>query len=54
MGLIDDVRGDVWVVPVAGGEPRRRTADDGVISFPRVVTRQVQVDQLYGTFSVSM
>lgn len=33
MGLTDDARGDVWVVPAAGGEPRRLSADDGVISF---------------------
>jgi dipeptidyl aminopeptidase/acylaminoacyl peptidase len=32
-GLIDDVRGGVWVVPATGGEPSRLAAGDGVISF---------------------
>jgi dipeptidyl aminopeptidase/acylaminoacyl peptidase len=47
-GLIDDVRGDVWVVPAAGGEPRRLTADDGVISFLEWSPDGASI--LYGTF----
>ena len=47
-GLIDDVRGDVWVVPQAGGEPRRLTADDGVISFLEWSPDGASI--LYGTF----
>jgi dipeptidyl aminopeptidase/acylaminoacyl peptidase len=48
MGLVDDVRGDVWVVPAAGGEPRRLTADDGVISFLEWSPDGASI--LYGTF----
>jgi dipeptidyl aminopeptidase/acylaminoacyl peptidase len=33
MGLIDDRQTDIWVVPAEGGEPRRLTSDDGVVSF---------------------
>lgn len=33
MGLIDDRQTDIWVVPAAGGDPRRLTSDDGVVSF---------------------
>jgi dipeptidyl aminopeptidase/acylaminoacyl peptidase len=48
MGLIDDVRGDVWVVPAAGGEPRRLTSDDGVITFLEWSPDGESI--LYGTF----
>jgi dipeptidyl aminopeptidase/acylaminoacyl peptidase len=47
-GLIDDVRGDVWVVPAAGGEPRRLTSDDGVITFLEWSPDGESI--LYGTF----
>lgn len=48
MGLTDDVRGDVWLVPAAGGEPRRLTDDDGVISFLEWSPDGASI--LYGTF----
>ena len=48
MGLVDDHRGDVWVVPAAGGVPRCLTADDGVISFLEWSPDGESI--LYGTF----
>jgi dipeptidyl aminopeptidase/acylaminoacyl peptidase len=51
LGLIDDALGDVWVVPsagVTGGQPRRLTADDGVISFLEWSPDGASI--LYGTF----
>ena len=48
MGLIDDRQTDVYVVPATGGEPRRLTADDGVVSFLQWAPDGASV--LYGTF----
>ncbi len=51
MGLIDDRQTDLWVVSVAGGESRRITADDGVVSFLEWSPDGLSV--LYGTFGAS-
>jgi dipeptidyl aminopeptidase/acylaminoacyl peptidase len=33
IGLTDDGRTDIYIVPAAGGPPRRLTFDDGIVSF---------------------
>ena len=48
MGLVDDALGDVWVVPSAGGEPRRLTSDNGVIFLLEWSPDGTSI--LYGTF----
>jgi dipeptidyl aminopeptidase/acylaminoacyl peptidase len=48
MGLIDDRQTDLYVLPAAGGEPRRLTTDDGVVSFLEWAPGGASI--LYGTF----
>lgn len=48
MGLIDDRQTDIYVVPSDGGEARRLTSDDGVVSFLEWAPGGASV--LYGSF----
>jgi dipeptidyl aminopeptidase/acylaminoacyl peptidase len=48
MGLIDDRQTDIYVLPAAGGEPRRLTTDDGVVSFLEWAPGGASI--LYGCF----
>ncbi len=48
MGLIDDRQTDIYVLPAAGGEPRRLSNDDGVVSFLEWARDGASV--LYGSF----
>jgi dipeptidyl aminopeptidase/acylaminoacyl peptidase len=48
MGLIDDRQTDIYVLPAAGGEPRRLSSDDGVVSFLEWAPGGASI--LYGSF----
>jgi dipeptidyl aminopeptidase/acylaminoacyl peptidase len=48
MGLIDDRQTDIYLLPAAGGEPRRLTSDDGVVSFLEWARDGASI--LYGCF----
>lgn len=49
IGLVDDARSDIFIVPAAGGPPRRLTFDDGIVSFHAWSPDGTQI--LYGVWA---
>ncbi len=49
MGLVEDAKADLYLVPVSGGEPTRLTWHDGIISSPKFSPDGGSV--LYGCFA---
>jgi dipeptidyl aminopeptidase/acylaminoacyl peptidase len=49
IGLVDDARTDIFIVPAAGGSPRRLTFDNGIVSFHAWSPDGTQI--LYGVWA---
>jgi dipeptidyl aminopeptidase/acylaminoacyl peptidase len=49
MGLVEDVKADLYLVPVGGGRPTRLTFHDGIVSDPQFSPDGTSV--LYGCFA---
>jgi len=49
MGLVEDVKADLYLVAVGGGEPSRLTSHDGIVSDPQFSPDGTSV--LYGCFA---
>jgi dipeptidyl aminopeptidase/acylaminoacyl peptidase len=49
IGLAEDARTDIFIVPAAGGAPRRLTFDDGIVSFHAWSPDGTQI--LYGVWA---